>query len=109
MLARFATFTTLSLAAFATATPAVVTRDNSCSTGEMQCCNSVQQANDPSVAALTGLLGIVLGPIDGLVGVTCNPIQVIGVGGGNCKAQAVCCTNNSFGSLISLGCVPVSL
>ncbi|KAI0079770.1 fungal hydrophobin [Panus rudis PR-1116 ss-1] len=103
--------TTTTTTIVVTATPPASTPipANSCSTGPIQCCNSVQQANSPGVSSLLGLLGIVLSGTNVLAGIGCSPISVIGVGGGNCKAQAVCCENNSFGSLISLGCVPVSL
>lgn len=53
-----------------------------CNTGDAQCCNSVTKASDPSTAALLGLLGIVVQGVDVLVGLTCTPITVIGVGQG---------------------------
>ncbi|GLB42274.1 putative hydrophobin [Lyophyllum shimeji] len=80
-----------------------------CNTGTLQCCNSVQDASSPAVGLLAGLLGIVLGPITGQVGLTCNPISVIGVGGNSCSAQPVCCTGNSFSGLLVLGCTPVNI
>ncbi|KAJ8455802.1 hypothetical protein ONZ51_g12329 [Trametes cubensis] len=82
---------------------------SSCSTGPIQCCNSVQSASAPGIGALLGLLGIVLQSLDVLVGLDCSPISVIGVGGGECNANAVCCENNNVGGLISIGCVPVIL
>lgn len=46
---------------------------------------------------MLGLLGIVVDGIDALVGLTCSPITVIGVGSGNsCSGTTVCCENNSF-------------
>ena len=54
---------------------------NTCSTGPVQCCNSVQKASDPATSALLGLLGVVVQDVDVLVGVTCSPITVIGVAG----------------------------
>ncbi|KAI0717353.1 fungal hydrophobin-domain-containing protein [Cerioporus squamosus] len=89
---------------------------SSCSTGDIQCCNSVQsvstpnsRASDPAASVLLGLLGIVVQGVDVLVGLSCSPITVIGVGGGACSATAVCCQDNSHGGLISIGCLPVSL
>ncbi|KAI0065201.1 fungal hydrophobin [Artomyces pyxidatus] len=85
-------------------------RQNTCSTGPVQCCNTVEPASAPSVAALLGLLGVVLQGVDVLVGLTCTPISVIGVITGNsCTAQTVCCQNNNFGGLINIGCTPISL
>ncbi|KAF9461123.1 fungal hydrophobin-domain-containing protein [Collybia nuda] len=82
-----------------------------CNTGDIQCCNSVQSATNLSnpVALLLGLLGVVVGDITGLIGVTCSPLTIIGGGGSSCTAQPVCCTNNSFHGLISLGCSPINI
>ncbi|KIJ48499.1 hypothetical protein M422DRAFT_162707 [Sphaerobolus stellatus SS14] len=81
-----------------------------CNTGDAQCCNSVTSANDPSTAALLGLLGIAVQGVDVLIGITCSPITAIGVGGGaNCAQQPVCCTNNNFNSVVNVGCTPISL
>ncbi|KAL1947115.1 hypothetical protein VTO73DRAFT_14076 [Trametes versicolor] len=82
----------------------------SCSTGAIQCCASTEKASAPSAAKLLGLLGVVVQDVDVLVGLTCSPITVIGVGSGSsCSASTVCCEDNSHGGLISIGCVPVSL
>ncbi|KAH9890447.1 fungal hydrophobin [Cubamyces lactineus] len=84
--------------------------ESSCSTGDLQCCQSTETAGSASGAALLSLLGIVVQDANVLLGVTCSPITVIGVGGGSaCDAQAVCCDDNSHGGLVSIGCVPVSL
>ncbi|KAJ3512144.1 hypothetical protein NLJ89_g3695 [Agrocybe chaxingu] len=61
------------------------------------------------VTLLLGLLGLVVQPINAIVGLTCNPISVIGIGGNSCTAQPVCCQNNSFNGLIAIGCTPVNL
>ncbi|KIJ48500.1 hypothetical protein M422DRAFT_247848 [Sphaerobolus stellatus SS14] len=81
-----------------------------CNTGDAQCCNSVTSASDPSTADLLGLLGIVVQGVGVLVGTTCSPITVVGVGGGaNCAQQPVCCTNNNFNGVVNVGCTPISL
>ncbi|KAF9524820.1 fungal hydrophobin-domain-containing protein [Crepidotus variabilis] len=80
-----------------------------CNTGPVQCCNSVQQAGAPDAKALLGLLNIDVSDITALVGLTCVPITLIGIGGNSCTAQPVCCQNNNFNGLIAIGCVPVSL
>ncbi|KAF5350883.1 hypothetical protein D9758_010487 [Tetrapyrgos nigripes] len=80
-----------------------------CNTGSLQCCNSVQKASSSSVGLLLGLLGIVLSDLNVLVGVTCSPISVIGVGGNSCTAQPVCCENNNFNGIIAIGCTPINL
>ncbi|KAK0223668.1 hydrophobin 2 [Armillaria fumosa] len=80
-----------------------------CTTGEVQCCQSVQSSTSTPVATLLGLLGVVLGSVDANVGVTCSPISVIGVGGNACSAQTVCCEDNSFNGLVALGCTPINV
>ncbi|THH11957.1 hypothetical protein EW146_g7871 [Bondarzewia mesenterica] len=81
-----------------------------CNTGDLQCCNTVESASAPSAATLLGLLGIVLQGVDVLVGLTCTPITVIGLGSGaDCVQQPVCCENNNFNGLINIGCTPVNL
>ncbi|KAG6833259.1 hypothetical protein H0H87_009434 [Tephrocybe sp. NHM501043] len=79
-----------------------------CSTGPVQCCNSVTTASSPVASLLTGLLGIVVGG-DVAVGLTCSPLSVIGVGGSSCNAQTVCCENNNFNGLIAIGCTPINI
>ncbi|KAI0822559.1 fungal hydrophobin [Trametes gibbosa] len=80
----------------------------SCSTGPVQCCDKVTNAEDPVAKLLLGLLGIILGP-DVAVGLECSPISIIGIGGGNCDTHTVCCENNNVGGLISIGCIPIFL
>ncbi|KAI8970901.1 fungal hydrophobin-domain-containing protein [Trametes punicea] len=90
-----------------TATP--TPSGTSCSTGSIQCCQTVGDASDPTFSLILGLLGIVVDGVNVLLGLDCSPISVIGVGGGSCDANAVCCENNNVGGLISIGCVPVIL
>ncbi|OJT01980.1 Fruiting body protein SC3 [Trametes pubescens] len=82
----------------------------SCSTGAIQCCESTEKASSPSAAKVLGLLGVVVQDVDVIVGLTCSPITVVGVGSGSsCNANTVCCEDNSHGGLVSIGCVPVTL
>ncbi|GJE93626.1 fungal hydrophobin-domain-containing protein [Phanerochaete sordida] len=83
----------------------------SCSTGPVQCCNSVQPASSLSAAQLAkyGLVGIVLDDLDIPVGLDCDPISVIGVGGNSCSATPVCCSNISQSGLVNIGCLPVEI
>ena len=84
---KLAAVSAIAFATLATATPTGTGGGSTpppagqCNTGEAQCCNSVQAANTPSAAALLGLLGIVLQDVTALVGITCSPLSVIGVGG----------------------------
>ncbi|GLB38125.1 putative hydrophobins [Lyophyllum shimeji] len=107
-LSYFTMFARLS-AAVLLALPLLAAAGGQCNTGEMQCCNSVQNADTPSVAALLGVLGVAAQGVTGQVGVTCSPISVIGGGGNSCTAQPVCCSNNSFNGIVALGCTPINL
>ncbi|KAI0351724.1 fungal hydrophobin [Trametes cingulata] len=80
----------------------------SCSTGPVQCCDEITNASNPIAELLLALLGLVVGP-DVAIGLTCSPISIIGIGGGSCSANTVCCENNALGGLISIGCIPIIL
>ncbi|RDX51667.1 fungal hydrophobin [Lentinus brumalis] len=108
MFAKLAIYTTAVFSVLAVATP--VARDTgSCSTGSIQCCDSVSKASDPTTSVLLGLLGVVVQGVDVLVGLTCSPISVVGVGSSSCSSNVVCCENNNVGGLISVGCLPIIL
>ncbi|KAF8919519.1 fungal hydrophobin-domain-containing protein [Mucidula mucida] len=108
---NLAAFTALALTTLVAATPAnrrgIAPSD--CSTAPIQCCDTVTTASDPAASSILSSIGVVVQDISALVGLTCSPITVIGVGGGECSASPVCCEDNSHGGLISIGCVPVTL
>ena len=68
------------IAILAAATSALA---QSCSTGPIQCCDTVEKASDPAAAAILASLGVVVQDVDALVGLTCSPVTVIGVGTGD--------------------------
>ncbi|KAJ3553475.1 hypothetical protein NP233_g12634 [Leucocoprinus birnbaumii] len=106
---QFSTLVALTLPAIALA-KAIPRTSGSCNTGPIQCCNQVQNAKDANQDLLGGLLGLGLGSITGLIGLNCNPISaIVGIGGNSCSQQPVCCTDNKFGGLVSLGCTPINL
>ncbi|KAK7681895.1 hypothetical protein QCA50_014857 [Cerrena zonata] len=110
MFPRLITFSTLAFALLAVATPARRNEPaSSCSTGPIQCCENTETAGSKSGATLLESIGVIVQDVNVLLGVTCSPVSVIGVGGDSCSASPVCCENNSFGSLVSIGCVPVDL
>ncbi|KAF9261021.1 fungal hydrophobin [Marasmius fiardii PR-910] len=78
-----------------------------CST-EVQCCNSLQNADDDSLSGLFALLGINVQDVTAQVGLTCNPISVVGVGVNSCKGQTACCENNGFNGVVALGCTNIA-
>ncbi|TFK39699.1 hydrophobin-251 [Crucibulum laeve] len=108
MFSKIALFAAASMAVLVAASP--VPGGSQCSTGPVQCCNSVQDASSADAKkALAGLAGILLGPITGQVGLTCSPITAIGLGGNSCNAQTVCCSGNNFNGLVALGCTPINV
>ncbi|ESK84643.1 hydrophobin [Moniliophthora roreri MCA 2997] len=102
-------FKLFSLAALATLAAATPTPRAECNTGPIECCNTVTNADDPAAASVLGLLGIIIQDLNVVVGLTCSPVTVIGAGGSGCNAHPVCCEDNSHGTLISIGCVPISI
>ncbi|KAF8057421.1 hydrophobin-251 [Lyophyllum atratum] len=80
-----------------------------CNTGEVQCCNSMQNASDENMSGLLGLLGISVQDITGQVGLNCSPLSAVGAGGNSCTSQPVCCTDNKFNGLVVIGCTPINI
>ncbi|KAG0696330.1 fungal hydrophobin [Suillus ampliporus] len=108
------------LLAFAVGTSAVPTlsaRDSStcssgaqCNTGTVSCCQTTYSSDSTALSSITGLLGIILGPIEGNVGLGCSPISVIGAGSGAvCNQEPVCCSGNTYYGLINIGCSPINI
>ncbi|OJT07048.1 Fruiting body protein SC3 [Trametes pubescens] len=92
---RITAFVLGALPLLAVATPLEV-RTGKCSTGPLQCCQSVQKATDPAASAALALIDVVVQDVDATVGLDCSPVTVIGVATGNsCNAQTVCCKNNN--------------
>ncbi|ESK81797.1 hydrophobin [Moniliophthora roreri MCA 2997] len=53
--------------------------------------------------------GVVVQDLNIPIGVQCNPISVIGVGGNSCTQQPVCCDNNNFNGVVAIGCTPINV
>ena len=84
----FANFLALSaLAILAVANPTLnggqSNTSGSCSTGAIQCCQSVQAANSVAASTLLATLGVVVQDVTTPMGITCSPITAVGVGGGD--------------------------
>uniref|UniRef100_A0A0W0GEQ8 Hydrophobin n=1 Tax=Moniliophthora roreri TaxID=221103 RepID=A0A0W0GEQ8_MONRR len=127
---QFKLFSVAFLASLAAATTIPA---SPCTTGPIQCRNSKDLADGPTACILLGLLIVLVQSADVLVGIACNPIDVIGLGSEVCSAEPLCCTNNDFSKLdassgfrlfnpdqdrlfyafldgvIAIGCVPVDL
>ncbi|KAL0572753.1 hypothetical protein V5O48_009217 [Marasmius crinis-equi] len=108
MFSRLAVVTFLTSALFVAAAPQ---GGDVCSSGTVQCCNSVQSSDSPEVQGVLGsLVGVVIGDITPQVGLTCTPISVLGEGGNSCTSQTACCVGNTFeGGRAVMGCNNISL
>lgn len=85
MFAKLVIYTTAVFSVLAVATPLPTDggAQSSCSTGPVQCCNSIVHNKDSSSTFIFGLLELVLDDVDAYVGFGCSPINVIPVLGGN--------------------------
>ncbi|EMD35882.1 hypothetical protein CERSUDRAFT_115798 [Gelatoporia subvermispora B] len=83
--------------------------DGQCSSGTIQCCDSVATPGNSSVVRrAVRELGVRV-RYNEPVGVGCSSADPVSVGGGtNCASTPVCCEDNSFG-LIGIGCTPISI
>jgi len=85
--------------------PPTVPSVSQCNTGSVQCCNSTTSASDPSVAFLSGLLGLV--PNLALpIGLTCTSVLL---NSNQCNNSPVCCSNVYQQGLIAVGCSPINI
>ena len=82
MFSKLIAISTFAILAVATPAPNSSPSSGSCSTGPIQCCQSVQSANSSSIAPIRGALGIVVQDVNALVGLDCSAITGVGVGGG---------------------------
>ncbi|KAF8063360.1 hydrophobin 2 [Lyophyllum atratum] len=98
-----------------------------CGTGNLQCCDALERADGSVAGLLLGLLGVVLQGVEALVyvfhlvfkalayggiadsGITCSPIDILGIGQNACHTQPVCCQDNDFHGIIAIGCVPINI
>ncbi|KAF5377897.1 hypothetical protein D9615_006824 [Tricholomella constricta] len=105
----FTMFARLS-AALLIALPLLVAAGGSqCSSGNQQCCDSVQSSDDANVAALLSSLSIPIQDVNVPIGINCIPVSAFGVAGTSCNTQTVCCENNNFNGVVAIGCTPINV
>ncbi|KAF8063162.1 hydrophobin 2 [Lyophyllum atratum] len=81
-----------------------------CSTENLQCCETIQYSDSSAIAPLLYALNIVIEGVATPIGITCTPINVLGIGsGGACTAHPVCCQNNDFHGIVAIACVPINV
>ncbi|KAF8916075.1 hypothetical protein CPB85DRAFT_1432440 [Mucidula mucida] len=103
MFARFSTLFIASLVVLASASGIEPAKEApNCLIGTAQCCNKVEGARSSrTVSALLGLLGTVLEVLDVQVGITCADLDE----DPECrKGEIVCCLDNGYDGVISVGC-----
>jgi len=76
-----------------------------CDSGPVQCCSEAGTPNDHyEIHRWVDHFGLPVGGND-LVGLQCSPV----LGRNQCQSQTLCCKNNGFGGVISVGCSNISL
>ncbi|KAK0240766.1 hydrophobin-251 [Armillaria nabsnona] len=109
MFSRISTLTVAALVAYAAAATTTTVTGGKCNTGSLQCCKSVQDPSSSAVQSALGALNIPIGIVTANVGLTCDPITVVGLGTTQCANQPACCDNNNYNGVVALGCTPVNL
>ncbi|RGP74787.1 hydrophobin [Fusarium sporotrichioides] len=69
----------------------------------LQCCQTIGTPTNSQVSLLLGLLGIVIRDTSTSIGLTCTSVPNPGA----CPAIPACCSDNSHGGLLSVGCARV--
>ncbi|KAF8063153.1 hydrophobin 2 [Lyophyllum atratum] len=81
-----------------------------CGTENLHCCDTIQYSDSSAIAPLLHTLNIVIEGVATPIGITCTPINVLGIGSdGPCAGQPVCCQNNDFHGVVAIACVPINI
>ncbi|KAK0194963.1 hydrophobin-251 [Armillaria mellea] len=109
MFSRISTLTVAALVAYTAAQTTTTVTGGKCNSGSLQCCKSVQSPSSSAVQNALGVLNIPIGTVTANVGLTCDPITVVGLGTTQCDYQPACCDNNNYNGVVALGCTPVNV
>ncbi|KAI6115104.1 hydrophobin-3 precursor [Pisolithus croceorrhizus] len=102
-------FVALPLALLVAANAHLEARDQ-CNTGAIQCCQSLQQADQSASLVQKCGLTVAEAAAQGLVGVNCSPLTVVGTGSGcQASAQTACCKNVYFNGGVNIGCSAINV
>jgi len=81
-----------------------------CSTGTMNCCESVHEPHGKGGEFLLEKSAGTIQTQEGSIGFVCNPMTGIGAStAANCVSQVVCCIGNTFNGVVTVGCSPASV
>ncbi|TFK62178.1 hydrophobin-263 [Pluteus cervinus] len=98
------------LALLLLATASVLPRQSEhCDVGLSLCCRRIQESTTADLALLSRLLGIDIPDLGGSIGVSCDPLSILGLNGNDCFAQPACCIGSTLNGLIHLGCTRINL
>ncbi|KAL0958565.1 hypothetical protein HGRIS_000705 [Hohenbuehelia grisea] len=79
-------------------------------TGDLHCCNSLQESDSQSVSDIFSILGTdpTIAGTGAQVGFACSPlVSDTGLAGdATCSQQTACCSDTQFNGVIALGCMP---
>ncbi|KAF8418141.1 hydrophobin [Boletus edulis BED1] len=105
-------FSAIALVGVATAVPTALearTGSNTCNSGSVNCCQSVQSSSSSVIIELFGFLGLPMPAGNTQIGLTCSPVTLGGTSTGSiCTQQTVCCTGNTFYG-VSTACSPINI
>ncbi|KAG2123821.1 hydrophobin-315 [Suillus clintonianus] len=83
-----------------------------CNTGVIQCCNNSTTYESTAAKNAFDQAGLVNveAVVNAFVGLTCSGISVVGTSDG-CSAnqEPLCCEDNSYNGVVSLGCTPINV
>ncbi|KAF8888399.1 hypothetical protein CPB84DRAFT_1849641 [Gymnopilus junonius] len=83
---------------------------DSCNSGPVLCCNSLQAPETAAATQLLSLVGVAVEDVVAQVGAGCTAVTGVGAGtGANCATSPVCCQQNFFNQLIGVDCSPVNI
>ncbi|KAG2140582.1 fungal hydrophobin [Suillus clintonianus] len=99
----FSIFALLPFALFAAA-------QSQCDTGYIKCCNgnNIYSQTEPNLYEL-GLVDVAAA-VDAFVALECSGVSVVGTSSG-CTAnqQPLCCENEKYNGIVSIGCTPIGV
>ncbi|KAN0080400.1 hypothetical protein V8E55_009966 [Tylopilus felleus] len=95
------------LSAFLASASHLTARDT-CSNGDIYCCDSKASQGSDGITSLSGLFGLDI-PFSLLADFNCDSLGVAQITGNDCTEQTVCCQNVTGNALISTNCSPINL
>ncbi|KAF8120590.1 fungal hydrophobin [Boletus edulis] len=102
-------FYVVALVGVASAVPTDLVLRDSCNSGSVNCCQSVQSSYSNQIIELFGFLGLPMPAGGTQIGLTCSPVTLGGSSTGSvCTQQTVCCTGNTFYG-VSTACSPINI